>query len=72
MQRVCVYHVGQDHVGRAAAMCGETIATMCWQCSYFQVDVMAGDGNKAAYRALQRTLDVQLMNAACYSSGLTG
>ena len=25
------------------------IATMCWECMYFQVDLMAGDGNKAAY-----------------------
>ena len=49
MHRVCVYHVGQDHVSRAAALCGEIIATMCWECIHYQVDVMAGDGNKAAY-----------------------
>ena len=49
MHRVCVYHVGQDHIARAAALCGEIIATMCWECIYYQVDVMAGDGNKAAY-----------------------
>ena len=49
MHRVCVYHVGQEHIGRAAALCGEIIATTCWECMHFQVDVMAGDGNKAAY-----------------------
>ena len=49
MHRVYVYHVGQDHIGRAAALCGEIIATMCWECMYYQVDVMAGDGNKVAY-----------------------
>ena len=35
--------------GRAAALCGEVIATMCWECVRFEVDIMAGDGNKAAY-----------------------
>ena len=49
MHRVCVYHVGQDHIARAAALCGEVIATMCRECIYYQVDVMAGDGSKAAY-----------------------
>ena len=49
MHRVCVYHVGQNHIPRSAALCGEIIATMCWECIYYQVDVMAGDGNKAAY-----------------------
>ena len=49
MHRVCVYHVGQNHISRSAALCGEIIVTMCWECIYYQVDVMAGDGNKAAY-----------------------
>ena len=49
MHRVCVYHVRQEHIRRAASLCGEIIATMCWECNYYQVDVMAGDGNKAAY-----------------------
>ena len=48
MHRVCVYHVGQDHISRAAALCGEIFATMCWECIYYQVDVIACDGNKAA------------------------
>lgn len=48
MHRVCVYHIGQDHVSRAAALCGEIFAAMCWECICYQVDVMAGDGNKAA------------------------
>ena len=51
MHRVCVYRAGQDNISRAAALCGEIIATVCWECSlsFHQVDVMAGDGNKAAY-----------------------
>ena len=49
MNRVCVYHVSQGRIGRAAAMCGEVIATMCWERVRFEVDIMAGDGNKAAY-----------------------
>ena len=47
MHRVCVYHVG--HVGRGQGLCGEIIAHMCWECVRFQVDVIAGDDNKAAY-----------------------
>ena len=34
MHRVCVYHVGQEHISRAAALCGEIIATMCWESIY--------------------------------------
>ena len=49
MHRVCVYHINQDHVARPAALCGEIIATMCYECMHFQIDVLAGDGNKAAY-----------------------
>ena len=49
MTRVCIYHVNQHHIGRAAAMCGEVIATMCWECTRYEVDIITGDGNKAAY-----------------------
>ena len=49
MNRVCVYHVNQSHISRAAAMCGKVIATMCWERVRFEVDIIAGDGNKAAY-----------------------
>ena len=49
MNGVCVYHVNQSHISRAATMCGEMIATMCWECVLYEVDIMAGDGNKAAY-----------------------
>ena len=51
MTRVCIYHVNQHHIGRAAAMCGEVIATMSWECIRYEVDIIAGDGNKAAYYA---------------------
>ena len=49
MNRVCMYHVRQNHISRAAAMCGEVIATMRWECVRFAVENIAGDGNKAAY-----------------------
>ena len=55
MHRVCVCHIGQDHCSRAAALCGEITATTCWECIYYQVDVMAGDGNKAAYLCTPKT-----------------
>ena len=55
VQRVCLYHVGQEHDTRAAALCGEIIATMCWEFIYFQVDVITGDGNKAAYLPTPKT-----------------
>ena len=57
MHRVCVYHVGQNHISRSAALCGEIIVTMCWECIYYQVDVMAGDGNKAAYLSTPKNPD---------------
>ena len=55
MHRVYVYHVRHDYVSRAAVLCGEFIATMCWECIYFQVHVIAGDGNKAAYLTTPKT-----------------
>ena len=55
MNRVCVYHVNKSHISRAAAMCGEVIATMCWECVRYEVDIMAGDGNKAAYYCTPKT-----------------
>ena len=58
MNRVCVYHVNQSHISRAAAMCGEVIATMCWECVRYEVDIMAGDGNKAAYYCTPKTAGV--------------
>eukprot|EP00435_Cladocopium_sp_Y103_P016370 s3538_g4.t1 len=49
MVRTCVYHVNQNRVSKAAGVCGEAIATMVWECMTFQVDIIAGDGNKACY-----------------------
>ena len=49
MTRVCVYHVRQYHIGKSQSICGEIIAHMIWECIHFEVDVVAGDGNKAAY-----------------------
>ena len=49
MCRVCVYHVNQRHITNSPAICGEIIATMVWECLRFEVDIIAGDGNKASY-----------------------
>ena len=47
--RVCVYHVDNNASADATSMTGEVIAHMAWECMVFQVDVIAGDGNKACY-----------------------
>ena len=49
MTRVCVYHVGQKHVSDCPGITGESIACMAFECARYQVDVIAGDGNKACY-----------------------
>ena len=51
MTRVCVYHVGQKYVGDSPGITGECIACMALECARYQVDVVAGDGNKACYLA---------------------
>eukprot|EP00435_Cladocopium_sp_Y103_P018719 s3220_g4.t1 len=49
MVRACVYHVNQRRISNSAGICGEAIATMVWECMKYQVDIIAGDGNKACY-----------------------
>ena len=51
MPCVCVYHVGQENISKSPNICGEALACMSWECIRFQVDVIAGDGNKACYLA---------------------
>ena len=51
MCRVCVYHFGQDNISKSPGICGEALACMSWERIRFQVDVIAGDGNKACYLA---------------------
>lgn len=48
---VCVYHVGQDPISKSPRICGEALACMFFECFRFQVDVIAGSGNKACYLA---------------------
>ena len=48
---VCVYHVGQENISKSPNICGEALACMSWECIRFQVDVIAGVGNKACYLA---------------------
>ena len=55
MTRVCVYHVSQYNIGKSQAVCGEAIAHMVWECIHHEVDVIAGDGNKAAYCATPKS-----------------
>ena len=52
---VCVYHVGQKHVGDSPGTTGECIACMAFECARCQVDVTAGDGNKACYLATPKS-----------------
>ena len=51
MSRVCVYHVGQKHVSDSPGTTGESIACMAFECARYQVDMIAGDWNKACYLA---------------------
>ena len=55
MTCVCVYHVGQKHVGDSPGITGECIACRAFECARYQVDVIAGDGNKAYYVATPKT-----------------
>ena len=47
--RVCIYHVDNNAISNSTAVTGEIIAHMAWECMMFQVDAIAGDGNKACY-----------------------
>ena len=49
MTRVCVYHVGQKYASDSPGIVGECLAIMAFECARYQVDVIAGDGNKACY-----------------------
>ena len=49
MTRICVYHVGQKHVGDSPGITGECIACMAFECARYQVDGIAGNGNKACF-----------------------
>ena len=49
MTRVCVYHVGQKYASDSPGIVGECLAVMAFECARYQVDFIAGDGNKACY-----------------------
>ena len=49
MTRVCVYHVGQKYASDSPGIVGECLAVMAFECARYQVDYIAGDGNKACY-----------------------
>ena len=49
MTRGCVHHVGQKYASDSPGIVGECLATMAFECARYQVDVIAGDGNKACY-----------------------
>ena len=46
---MCVYHVGQKYASDSPGIVGECLATMAFECARYQVDIIAGDGNKACY-----------------------
>ena len=71
MTRVCVYHVGQKYASDSPGIVGECLAVMAFECARYQVDYIAGDGNKA-YTTPHQNLQVSLhINTASYNSGLT-
>ena len=49
MTRVCVFHVGQKYASESSGIVGECLAIMAFECARYQVDVIAGDGNKACH-----------------------
>lgn len=49
--RVCVCHVHHSDFSRSTSVLGEQIAIMMYECVAYQVDIIAGDGNKACYYA---------------------
>jgi len=55
MTLVRVYHVGQKYASDSAGIVGECIAVMAFECARYQVDVIAGDGNKACYFTTPKT-----------------
>ena len=55
---VCVYlvgPVGQKHVSDSPGITGESIARMAFECARYQVDAIAGDGNKACCLATPKS-----------------
>ena len=58
MTRVCVHHFGQKHVGDSPGITGECIACMAFERARYQVDVIAGDGNKACYCSTPKSPEV--------------
>ena len=47
--RTCVFHIGHANVASSPGIVGEMIAIILWECIAYQVDIIAGDGNKACY-----------------------
>ena len=58
MTRVCVYHVGQKYASDSPGIVGECLAVMAFECARYQVDVIAGDGNKACYYTTPKSPEV--------------
>ena len=52
MCHVCVSITSdKKNISKSQGICGEILACMSWECIRFQVDVIAGDGNKVCYLA---------------------
>ena len=64
MTRVCVYHVGQKYASDSAGIVGECLAVMAFECARYQVDFIAGDGNKACYYSTPKSPGVLHINTA--------
>ena len=55
MPRVCVYYVGQKYASDSPGIVGECLAVMAFECARYQIDIIAGDGNKACYYIIPKT-----------------
>ena len=60
MTRVCVYHVGQKYASDSPGIVGECLAVMAFECARYQIDIIAGDGNKVCYYTTPKTPGVPI------------
>ena len=68
MTRVCVYHVGQRYASDSPGIVGECLAVMAFECARYQVDFIAGDGNKACYYTTPKSSRCPYISTQPYSS----
>ena len=65
--RVCVYHVDNNQARTSPAMCRMALVKMAQVCIHYQIDLIGGDANAAAYRYIkgQPTKNYRMGNVMC-------